>query len=72
MTHLWNKISQRDCDKYAIIHTSNLKQRHLKFRNELSLFLSNSILIVHASYNGIKKITSLECKWLHALSVYVD
>ena len=66
MTHLWNKISQRDCDKYAII------QRHLKFRNELSLFLSNSILIVHASYNGIKKITSLECKWLHALSVYVD
>ena len=47
-------------------------QRHLKLRNELSLFLSNSILIVQASYNGIKKITSLECKWLHALSVYVD
>ena len=62
MTHLWNKISQRDI----------CEQRYLKFRNELSLFLSNSILIVHASYNGIIKITSLECKWLHALSVYVD
>ena len=38
---------------------------------ELLLFSSNSILIVHASFN-VKKITSLECKWLHALSVYVD
>ena len=31
MTHLWNKISQRDCEKSAII------QRQLTFRNEFSL-----------------------------------